>query len=120
MKSMQVNAYIDGLDNQKKGTLKRLRALIFKAVPDVEELLQNRIPTYHYNGPLCSFLAGRNHFQFNLFNKKVMQSHAYELMRVQMCNGAIRFKSGQDLPDQTIKVLLESAVREADRRESGN
>jgi uncharacterized protein YdhG (YjbR/CyaY superfamily) len=116
LKSPDVDAYVNGLDNQKKGTLKRLRALIHQTVPFAEESMEDRIPTYHYFGRLCAIVAGRNHFQFYLYNKRVMQAHAEDLKRIQISNGGIRFKSGQDLPDQTIKRLLESAAKEAERR----
>ena len=57
-KDKEVDEYLEGLTRERKEALIRLRALIFKTVPDVEESMKYNLPTYDYAGEgLCAFAS---------------------------------------------------------------
>ena len=57
-KSKEVDTYIRNLRDDRREALEQLRALVFDLVPDAEESVSYRMPTYsHRDGFLCAFAS---------------------------------------------------------------
>lgn len=62
VKPETVNAYIADFPLETKKYLQKIRALIKKLIPEVEEKISYGMPSYHYNGKYVIYFAGyKNH-----------------------------------------------------------
>lgn len=57
----EVDAYIDGLKGDAKGRVEELRALVFDAVPDAEEVFKWSRPCYSLESRFCYLQACAKH-----------------------------------------------------------
>ena len=58
---MSVDAYIDALEEPRKGVLQRLRLIILETVPGAQETIQYNMPYYTYRGMLCAFASQKRY-----------------------------------------------------------
>ena len=57
----RIDAYIERSPVFSHAILKRLRTIVHKACPDVEETIKWGMPSFDYHGPMFSFAAFKNH-----------------------------------------------------------
>ncbi|MCO5221522.1 MAG: DUF1801 domain-containing protein [Thermomicrobiales bacterium] len=64
-KATSIDAYLDGIDPAFRAELERIRALVTRLVPSVEETISYRMPTLTYKGrALVFFTASKKHMSF--------------------------------------------------------
>ncbi|MCA9858843.1 MAG: DUF1801 domain-containing protein [Thermomicrobiales bacterium] len=64
-KATSIDAYLDGIDPAFRPELERIRALVTRLVPSVEETISYRMPTLTYKGrALVFFTASKKHMSF--------------------------------------------------------
>jgi uncharacterized protein YdeI (YjbR/CyaY-like superfamily) len=66
-KDPQVDSYIDNAGDFAKPILKRLRAAVHTACPDVEEAMKWSFPHFMYKGMLCSMASFKEHAAFGFW-----------------------------------------------------
>jgi uncharacterized protein YdeI (YjbR/CyaY-like superfamily) len=68
----RIDAYIKNAQPFAQPILTRLRELIHKANPDVEETIKWGMPSFDYKGPFCSFAAFKNHAVFGFWKYQLI------------------------------------------------
>ena len=122
MKPVTVSDYIAAQPPRVRKTLRRVRALIRKAIPRAEESISYRIPTYKLNGKAVIYFAGfAGHYSV-----VPAVGAAFETMRAQLepyhvSKGTLRFSLQDPVPARLIERFAklrakESPLRTARRR----
>ena len=110
-----VDTYLNGLEEPKRGTLQTLRRTIVEIVPEAEEVISYRVPAFRVNGrTVAGFAAFRDHLSFLPFSGSVLSQLADELEGYTMTKSALHFAVDQPLPETLVRKLI--AVRLAENR----
>lgn len=113
-KPTSVDEYLAGIDPAFRPELERIRALVTRLVPGVEETMSYRMPTLKYRGrALVYFTASKKHLSF------YPSSWAIEELRDRLAGyttteHAIQFTLENPLPDDLIEDLVRVHAREID------
>jgi len=72
-KNKRVDAYIDKAQPFAKPILTKLRELIHKGNPEVEETIKWGMPSFDYKGPFCSFASFKQHAVFGFWKYELIK-----------------------------------------------
>lgn len=102
-KDKRVDAYITKAQPFAKPILTKLRALVHKGNPEVQETIKWGMPSFDYKGPFCSFAAFKQHAVFGFWKYKLLKdTKGYLGERFSEGGGAMgnlgRMTSAKDLP----------------------
>ena len=109
-KDKRVDAYIDKAQPFAKPILKKLRELIHKGNPDVEETIKWGMPFFDYKGPFCNFASFKEHATFGFWKYKLIKDPNGYLQNISSKGGDAmgnlgRITSLKDLPPD--KVIID-------------
>jgi uncharacterized protein YdhG (YjbR/CyaY superfamily) len=113
-KATSIDEYLDGIDPAFRPELERIRELVTRLVPIVEEAISYRMPTLKYKDrALVYFTASKRHMSF------YPSSWAIEELRNRLSGyktteHAIQFALENPLPSELIEDLVRIHVREID------
>lgn len=113
-KATSIDEYLDGIDPGFRPELQRIRALVTRLVPGVEEAITYRMPTLKYKDrALVYFTASKKHMSF------YPSSWAIDELRDRLAGyktteHAIQFTLENPLPSELIEDLVRIHVREID------
>jgi uncharacterized protein YdhG (YjbR/CyaY superfamily) len=97
---------MEDLDPERRAALTELRSLILEAAPDLVETMKYRMPTYEYNeGMFCAF-ASQKHYMSLYMDTEIVAKHKEDLAGLNLGKSCIRFRKLEQLPLDTIKVML--------------
>ena len=108
-KTHEVDAYLGGLEPERRAALEQLRALVFETVPDAVETMRYRMPTYELDDVVCSF-ASQKHYMSLYMDVDLAEKHKGALKHLDVGKSCIRFKHIQDLPLDTVTQILKETV----------
>ena len=115
MATADVDAYLRGLEEPKRGTLQTLRTTILEIVPEAEQVISYRVPAFQVSGTtVAGFAAFRNHLSYLPFSGSVLPQLADELEDYTITKSALHFAVDQPLPATLVEKLI--AVRLAENR----
>ena len=108
-KDKRINTYIDKAQPFAKPILKKLRQLIHKGNPEVEETIKWGMPFFDYKGPFCNFAAFKEHTTFRFWKYKLIKDPERYLQDVSNKGGDAmgnlgRITSLKDLPPDKIFI----------------
>lgn len=109
-----IDEYLEACDPAQREELERIRALVTKLVPSVEETISYRMPTLKYKGrALVYFTASKNHMSF------YPSSWAIDELRDRLADyktteHSIQFTTKNPMPESLIEDLVRVHVREID------
>ena len=106
-----IDAYIQAFPPEVQALLNTLRQTIRAAVPEAEETINYRIPTFKLNGNLVHFAAFKNHIGFYP-GASGIKAFAQDLARYKSAKGSVQFPLGQPLPLDLVKRIVEYRVKE--------
>lgn len=72
-KDKRIDAYIAKSQPFARPILTKLRTLIHKGNPQVEETIKWGMPSFDYKGPFCSFAAFKRHAVFGFWKHKLIK-----------------------------------------------
>jgi uncharacterized protein YdeI (YjbR/CyaY-like superfamily) len=109
-KDKRVDAYIEKALPFAKPILKKLRELIHKGNPEVEETIKWGMPFFDYKGPFCNFASFKEHATFGFWKYKLIKDPKGYLQDVSNKGGDAmgnlgRITSLKDLPPD--KVIID-------------
>jgi hypothetical protein len=110
MKNPAVDAYIAKSADFARPILKRLRALMHKACPKVDETLKWGVPHFEYQGVIAGMAAFKQHAAFGFWKRQLMKDPAGFFAKGESGMGGRKIRSIDELPSDT--VLL-GYIREA-------
>lgn len=112
-KNPEVDAYIDAAADFAQPILKRLRKLIHKACPQIEETIKWGMPSFDHHGIVCGFAAFKQHVGFGFWKAKLLSDPHGLLKSAQQASPmALKYRGVEELPDDAILVayVKEAAV----------
>ena len=115
MATADVDAYLSGLEEPKRGTLETLRRTILEIVPEAEQVISYRVPAFRMRGrTVAGFAAFRDHLSYLPFSGSVLTQLTDELDGYTRTKSALHFPVDQPLPETLVRKLI--AVRLAEDR----
>lgn len=108
-KAKSVNEYIVNAPKEMRGTLKELRQLIKKLVPEAEERISYGMPFYDYKGRLVYFSAAKTYIGLYI-PPPILTEHARDLKSYTTTKSALHL-SVSNLPVSLIKKLIRARMK---------
>jgi uncharacterized protein YdhG (YjbR/CyaY superfamily) len=112
-----VDNYLAGLDEPKRGTLEALRRSILEVVPEADQVISYRVPAFRVNGKIVAgFAAFKNHLSYLPFSGSVLPQLADQLSGYEMTKSSLHFPVDRPLPVALVKRLIALRRAEPGRR----
>lgn len=108
--------YLSKVDKSELDALKKLRALVKKSVPKVNESLQFGMPTYEYRGLLCAIAAQKHHISFYIMDTSIVSKYKKELGKLSIGKSCIRFKKIEEVSLTLFGKMLKEAAANNKKR----
>jgi uncharacterized protein YdhG (YjbR/CyaY superfamily) len=106
-----VEAFIRASPKGTQAKLRELRGIIRALVPQAEEVISYRMPTYKLNGkPLVGFAGFKHHIGFYPMSGSFLDDYKEELRDYVTSKGAVQFPSAEPLPVALIKRLIRDRI----------
>lgn len=110
MSAQEIDAYLEGLDEPKRGTLQQLRQTILEIVPDADQCISYRLPAFRVRGQVVAgFAAFKNHLSYLPHSGSVLSELGDEIAGYRSTKGSLHFPIDQPLPRPLVEKLI--AVR---------
>ena len=116
-----VDAYLAGLPRAERETLERLRALVKKTVPAVEERISyGTTVMFSLGRDLVGFVSQPKHLSFFTASPKLAQAMKGEIAKTHETSGAtIHFSPERPLPPKLVEKILRARLRENAELDAG-
>jgi len=112
-KPATIDEYLEGIPQEMRDALEKLRALIKKTAPQAEEGIGWGMPLFKLNGKnLVGFAAFKEHCSLFPMSTMVMEAFASELAPYGTSKGAIRFKPDKPLPASLVRKIVKERIKE--------
>ncbi|HEY2016377.1 MAG TPA: DUF1801 domain-containing protein [Bryobacteraceae bacterium] len=113
-----VDEYIASQPEDVRPILERVRTAIHEAVPEAEEVISYKMPTYKMpGGPVLYFAAWKQHYSLYPATGRVIAAFQDELAAYELNNSTIRFPLSQPVPVKLIGRIARFRSKEvADRK----
>ncbi len=113
-----IDDYLDGVPDEMRALLERLRKTIRSAAPRAVEAISYQMPTFKYQGrALLAFAAFKNHCSIFPMSYAFIRAHEDELKPYYTSKGTIRFTVEKPLPAALVKQLVKTRMKEIEARE---
>ena len=113
-----VDEYIAAQPETAQGILARVRSIIRKAVPQAEEAISYKIPTYKlHNRPVLYFAGWKRHYSLYPATKSVVAAFRDEIAAYEVKKGTIRLPLLQPVPAKLIGGIAKFRAKEIAARE---
>ena len=109
--TQEIDAYLENLAPERRAALARLRSLIRETVPAALETMKYTMPTYEYEDQMLCAFASQKHYLSLYMDVDVVAAHKSELAHLNLGKSCIRFKRIEDLPLDTVTLMLEETVQ---------
>lgn len=113
-----VDEYLSSIPAKERVALESLRKIIRSVVPKAEEYISYGMPTFKFNGPLCSYAAFTNHCSLFPWNATLIKKFSEELKDYETAKGTIRFTVNKPLPVALVKKLIKERMKENEAKAS--
>jgi uncharacterized protein YdhG (YjbR/CyaY superfamily) len=108
-----VDEYIALRPEAMQPILERVRSIIRKALPGVEEAISYQIPAFKLNGKVVLYLAGwKEHYSLYPAIGGLQTQFKDELARYDVSKGTIRFPLTRPVPATLIKRIAKFRAKE--------
>jgi uncharacterized protein YdhG (YjbR/CyaY superfamily) len=115
-----VDDYIAAQPEAAQSALEAVRAAIRKAVPEAQEIISYKMPTYKLHGArLLYFAAWKEHYALYAATSQVVAKFGKELAPYEIEKGTIRFPLSQPVPTKLIQRIAKFRAEEAAGRAAG-
>jgi len=113
-----VDEYISAQPEELRDALKRMRSTIRKAVPEAEEVISYKMPTYKLRGNRVLYFAGwKQHYALYAATDSVVAAFKDELAPYEIDKGTIRFPLSAPVPVKLIERIARFRAKEVVERE---
>ena len=114
MSAVEIDEYLQRLDEPKRSTLSRLRRDILAVVPDAGQCISYGVPGFKIDGKtIAGFAAFKNHLSYLPHSGSVFPELTGELAGYERSSGALRFPVDQPLPPGLVQNLIAVRLRQA-------
>jgi uncharacterized protein YdhG (YjbR/CyaY superfamily) len=117
MSAEDVDEYLRGIEEPKRGTLEALRRTILEIVPDAEQVISYKVPAFRVDGRIVAgFAAFKDHLSYLPFSGSVLSALASELQGYTTTKSALHFAVDRPPPKTLVRKLI--AARRSEIRRS--
>ena len=117
MSTAEIDEYLRGIDEPKRGTLEALRGMILEIVPEAEEGISYRVPAFRVHGKVVAgFAAFKDHLSYLPFSGSVLEQLGDELRGYPRTKSSLHFPIDRPLPKPLVKKLIAVRLGEIDHR----
>lgn len=117
MSAEEIDDYLGGVDEPKRGTLEALRRVILELLPEAEEGISYRVPAFRVDGKVVAgFAAFRGHLSYLPFSGSILEQLEDELAGYARTKSSLHFPIDRPLPKSLVKRLIELRTDEISRR----
>src|SRR5580658_5628483 len=114
MSAVEIDDYLQCLEEPKRSTLSRLRRDILAVVPDAEQCISYGVPGYKVDGKtIAGFAAFKNHLSYLPHSGSVIPELPELLAGYSMTTGALHFETDSPLPSEVVEQLIAVRLRQA-------
>lgn len=111
MKNPAVDAYIAKSADFARPILKRVRAAMHKACPQIEETIKWGVPHFEHQGVVASMAAFKQHASFGFWKQKLMEDPAGLFPAAgESSMGGRKFRSADELPSDAVLLRYTRAA----------
>ena len=113
-KSHKVDEYLETLPDNRRESLRQLRELIARALPEARELIEYNMPAVAVTDDdiVCSYKSQKNYISLYM-DVELVEKHKDGLAGLDCGKSCIRFKRFEQLPQDVIKaILVETAEKQ--------
>jgi uncharacterized protein YdhG (YjbR/CyaY superfamily) len=108
-----VDAYIEGLPEDRRPSMRQLRDTIRAAAPDAEEVITYKMPGFKAHGTfLVSYDAFKAHYSLFPASQEIIDALGAEVAPHVKGRGTLQFPASKPLPLDLIRRIVEIRVRE--------
>ncbi len=108
-----VDDYIESQPEEVRGILRLVRSTIRKAIPQAQEVISYKMPTYLLNGDrLLYFAVWKQHYSIYAATERVLAAFQKELASYEVEKGTIRFPLSQPVPVKLIGRIVKFRAKE--------
>jgi uncharacterized protein YdhG (YjbR/CyaY superfamily) len=112
-----VDEYITSQPEKIRGTLETVRSAIRKAVPQTDEVISYKMPTYKLRDEtVLHFAAWRHHYSLYAATASVVAAFKRELAPYDVIKGTIRFPLSEPVPEKLIERIAKFRAKEVRKR----
>jgi uncharacterized protein YdhG (YjbR/CyaY superfamily) len=112
-----IDRYLAELTEPARGTLEQLRRDILTVVPRAEQCISYSAPAFKVDGKTVAGLAAfKNHLSYLPHSGSVLPALSEELAGYKGSKSSLHFAVNQPLPSELVRKLIETRLRELDRR----
>lgn len=117
MSSDEVDEYLSGLEEPKRGTLQTLRRTILEVVPEADQVISYGLPAFRFRGhTVAGFAAFKTHLSYLPFSGSVLSQLADELEGYAMTKSSLHFPVDRPLPKSLVKKLIAVRLAQVGKR----
>ena len=108
-----IDQYHKAFSGETVQRMQKIRDIIHKVVPDVEETISYQIPCFKYNGYLIYYSAFPKHISLaNPWSAKFLAHFKDELKEYKVSKSVIQLPGDKPLPESLIKRIIEFRKKE--------
>ncbi len=108
-----IDEYIAAQSETVQGTLQRVRSAIRNALPDAEEVISYKMPTYKLHGrAVLYFAAWKRHYSLYPASERIVAAFKDELAPYEVHKGTIRFPLDKPVPVKLIGRIAKLRAKE--------
>lgn len=109
-----IDAYLEGVPEPARTTLRAVRASILRAAPDAEEIISYRVCAFRVRGQvIAGFGAFARHCSYFPFSGSVLSNLDGRLEGSKGTKSALHFPLDRPLPDAIVRLLVGARMAEA-------
>lgn len=113
MSAEEIDAYIEALEEPKRGTLRALRRTILEAIPEAQQGIAYGMPAFRLGGKVVAgFAAFKNHLSYVPHSGSVIPELADELESYSSTPGSLHFPIDKPLDKRVVERLIEVRLRQ--------
>jgi uncharacterized protein YdhG (YjbR/CyaY superfamily) len=114
MAATDIDAYLAGLGEPQRGTLRQLRSDIRALLPEAQERISYAMPAFAVQGKvIAGFAAFKNHLSYLPHSGSVLGELADDLAGYERTKSALHFPLDQPLPRALVRKLLSVRLRQS-------
>jgi uncharacterized protein YdhG (YjbR/CyaY superfamily) len=114
MSKKEIDDYLANIEEPQKSTLYSLRRRILEIIPNAEEGITYRVPTFKVDGKgIAGFAAYKNHCTYFPMSGSVLSQLDEDVARYKISRGALQFAVDKPLPRTLVKKLIRVRLAEA-------
>lgn len=112
-KHASVDAYMQGLPDDRRAVMEQLRTTIAAAAPEATEAIMYNMPAFRLDGRfLVSYEAFKRHYSLFPWSDAMLMELGDDLKPYAVGKGTIRFPAGEPIPLDLVARVVEIRLRE--------